>query len=91
MSFYVKPKPDDGDRLRHDGEYDWGERWGQGRRGSRLHQRASRQEVDEDALHLVQDAQHDSDVEQLVAEKVKIVNAEVISLIITGRNEVGPR
>ena len=74
MSFYVKPKPDDGDCLRHDGEYDWGEGWGQGRSGARLHQGATGQEVDEDALHLVQDTQHDGDVEQLVAEKIQTTN-----------------
>ena len=38
---------------------------------------------------MVQDAQHDSDVEQLVAEKVKIVNAEVISLIIPAATKLG--
>ena len=77
MSCYVKPKPDDGDRLRHDGDYDWAEGWGQGRLWARLHQGASGQEVDEDALHLVQDAQHDGNVEQLVAEMMKIKMARI--------------
>ena len=72
MSCYVNPKPDDGDRLRHDSDYDWAEGRSQGRLGAHLHQRVSGQEVDEYAFHLVQDAQHDGNVEQLVAEMMKI-------------------